>query len=114
MRREPKKAGSAKEAYYELTKPNITLMILISTALGYYIGGNGVSDYGHFLITLLGSCLISAGSGALNHFAESETDKIMHRTNLRPIPAGIISSENAMAFGLLIDPCRKRFIVLVN
>lgn len=102
MRREPKRAGSAKEAYYELTKPNITLMILISTALGYYIGGNGVSDYGHFLITLLGSCLISAGSGALNHFAESETDKIMHRTNLRPIPAGIISSENAMAFGLLL------------
>ena len=44
MRREPKRAGSAKEAYYELTKPNITLMILISTALGYYIGGNGVSD----------------------------------------------------------------------
>ena len=54
MRREPKKAGSTIEAYYELTKPSITFMILISTALGYFIGGNGISDYGHFLITLLG------------------------------------------------------------
>ena len=102
MRREPKKASSIKEAYYELTKPSITFMILISTALGYFIGGNGISNYQHFILTLLGSCMISSGAGALNHFAESETDKIMHRTNLRPIPAGIISSENAMAFGLLL------------
>ncbi len=102
MRRKPRKASSSIEAYFELTKPSITLMILISTALGYFIGGNGVTDYQHFLVTLLGSCLISAGSGALNHFAESETDKIMHRTNLRPIPAGIIASENAMVFGLIL------------
>ena len=102
MRREPKKASSIKEAYYELTKPSITFMILVSTALGYFIGGNGISNYQHFILTLLGSCLISSGSGALNHFAEAETDKIMHRTNLRPIPAGIILPENAMIFGIAL------------
>tara|TARA_X000000950_G_scaffold74853_1_gene93448 strand:+ start:1015 stop:1896 length:882 start_codon:yes stop_codon:yes gene_type:complete len=100
VRREPKKASSIKEAYYELTKPSITIMILISTALGYFMGGNGISNYQHFILTLVGSCLISSGSGALNHFAEAESDKIMYRTNLRPIPAGIISSENAMIFGV--------------
>ena len=102
MRREPKKASSIKEAYYELTKPNITFMILVSTALGYFMGGNGISNYQHFILTLLGSCLISSGSGALNHFAEAESDKIMHRTNLRPIPAGIILPENAMIFGVAL------------
>ena len=102
MRREPKKASSIKEAYYELTKPSITFMILVSTALGYFMGGNGISNYQHFILTLLGSCLISSGSGALNHFAESESDKIMHRTNLRPIPAGIILPENAMIFGIAL------------
>ena len=102
MRREPKKASSIKEAYYELTKPSITFMILVSTALGYFMGGNGISNYQHFILTLLGSCLISSGSGALNHFAESDTDKIMHRTNLRPIPAGIILPENAMIFGVAL------------
>ena len=102
MRREPKKASSVKEAYYELTKPSITFMILISTALGYFIGGNGISNYQHFILTLLGSCMISSGAGALNHFAESESDKVMYRTSLRPIPAGIISSKNAMIFGVAL------------
>ena len=102
MRREPKKASSIKEAYYELTKPSITFMILVSTALGYFMGGNGISNYQHFMLTLLGSCLISSGSGALNHFAEAESDKIMYRTNLRPIPAGIILPENAMIFGIAL------------
>jgi len=102
MRREPKKASSIKEAYYELTKPSITFMILVSTALGYFMGGNGISNYQHFILTLLGSCLISSGSGALNHFAEAESDKIMHRTNLRPIPAGIILPEKAMIFGIAL------------
>ena len=102
MRREPKKASSIKEAYYELTKPSITFMILVSTALGYFMGGNGISNYQHFILTLLGSCLISSGSGALNHFAEAESDKIMYRTNLRPIPSGIILPENAMIFGIAL------------
>ena len=102
MRKEPKKASSIKEAYYELTKPSITFMILISTALGYFIGGNGINNYQHFLLTLLGSCMISSGAGALNHFAESESDKVMYRTSLRPIPAGIISSKNAMIFGVAL------------
>ena len=102
MRREPKKASSIKEAYYELTKPSITFMILVSTALGYFMGGNGISNYQHFMLTLLGSCLISSGSGALNHFAEAESDKIMYRTNLRPIPSGIILPENAMIFGIAL------------
>ena len=102
MRREPKKASSINEAYYELTKPSITFMILVSTALGYFMGGNGISNYQHFILTLLGSCLISSGSGALNHFAEAESDKIMYRTNLRPIPAGIILPENAKIFGVTL------------
>ena len=102
MRREPKKASSIQEAYYELTKPSITFMILVSTALGYFMGGKGISNYQHFILTLLGSCLISSGSGALNHFAEAESDKIMHRTNLRPIPAGIILPEKAMIFGIAL------------
>ena len=102
MRRDPKQAESLVEAYYELTKPSITFMILISTALGYYMGGKGIVNYIHFFYTILGSCLISSGSGALNHFAEADSDKIMRRTNLRPIPAGLISAENAMLFGIAL------------
>ena len=100
MRRTPKQATSIAEAYFELTKPSITFLILISTALGFYLGGDGIQDYFKFLITLLGSCLVSSGAGALNHFAEMESDWLMERTKKRPLPTGLIEPDNARIFGL--------------
>ena len=102
MKRIPKKASSIQEAYFELTKPSITFLILISTALGYYLGGDGIGDHGRFLLTLLGSCLVSSGAGALNHFAEMESDWLMDRTKKRPLPAGIIDPLHARLFGLFL------------
>ncbi len=100
MRRTPKQATSIAEAYFELTKPSITFLILISTALGFYLGGDGIQDHFKFLITLLGSCLVSSGAGALNHFAEMESDWLMERTKKRPLPTGLIEPDNARIFGL--------------
>ena len=74
MKRIPQKAETLFGAYLELTKPSITFLILVSTALGYYLGGDGITDYRRFLITLIGSCLVSSGAGALNHFAEMESE----------------------------------------
>tara|TARA_B100001758_G_scaffold52639_1_gene43055 strand:- start:10561 stop:11442 length:882 start_codon:yes stop_codon:yes gene_type:complete len=100
VRRTPKQATSIAEAYFELTKPSITFLILISTALGFYLGGDGIQDHVKFLITLLGSCLVSSGAGALNHFAEMESDWLMERTKKRPLPTGLIEPDNARIFGL--------------
>ena len=102
MKRIPIKASSIQEAYFELTKPSITFLILISTALGYYLGGDGISDHVRFLITLVGSCLVSSGAGALNHFAEMESDLLMERTKKRPLPSGIIDPHHARSFGLFL------------
>jgi protoheme IX farnesyltransferase len=100
MNRIPPKANSLMGAYFELTKPNITFLILISTALGYYLGANGIDIWSRFMITLIGTGLVSSGAGALNHFAEHETDLLMNRTQSRPIPTGFISSKNALNFGI--------------
>lgn len=100
MKRVPKQASSNFGAYFELTKPSITFLILISTALGYYLGGDGIEDYVKFLVTLLGSCLVSSGAGALNHFAEMESDWLMERTKKRPLPTGLIKPGNAKLFGI--------------
>ena len=100
MKRIPKKASNKYEAYFELTKPSITFMILISTALGYYLGSDGILDFKRFLFTLLGSCLVSSGAGALNHFAEMETDRLMTRTSKRPLPSGIVAPDHARIFGI--------------
>ena len=55
MKRVPKQATSKAAAYFELTKPSITFLILISTALGYYLGGDGIDNNIRFLVTLAGS-----------------------------------------------------------
>ena len=102
MKREPKKASSIQEAYFELTKPSITFLILISTALGYYLGSDGIGHYEKLLITLIGSCLVSSGAGALNHFAEMKSDLLMERTSKRPLPTGIIDPDHARLFGLFL------------
>jgi len=102
MKRKPPKADTLFKAYLELTKPSITFMILISTALGYYMGGGGVHDPLRFFLTLIGSGLVSSGAGALNHYIEQDTDRLMDRTKSRPIPTGMISPNAAVVFGIVL------------
>jgi protoheme IX farnesyltransferase len=102
MKRKPPKADTLFKAYIELTKPSITFMILISTALGYYMGGGGVHDPLRFFLTLIGSGLVSSGAGALNHYIEQDTDRLMDRTKSRPIPTGMISPNAAVVFGIVL------------
>tara|TARA_B100000029_G_scaffold41554_1_gene38685 strand:+ start:325 stop:1206 length:882 start_codon:yes stop_codon:yes gene_type:complete len=100
MKRKPPQAESLFAAYFELIKPSITFLILVSTALGYYLGSGGLDDVGKFLLTLIGSGLVSSGAGALNHYAEQETDQLMNRTKSRPIPTGLIPEKDALIFGI--------------
>ena len=102
MKRVPPKANSLPAAYFELTKPSITFLILVSTALGYYLGAGEIDNWSRFFITLIGSGLVSSGAGALNHFAEQESDQRMNRTKSRPIPTGMIAPNHAMFFGIAI------------
>tara|TARA_B100000686_G_scaffold153558_1_gene160950 strand:- start:9318 stop:10238 length:921 start_codon:yes stop_codon:yes gene_type:complete len=102
MKRNPLPAKTKFKGYLELTKPNVTILIVTSTALGYYLGTNGVISLDILLYTLLGSTFVSSGTGALNHYAEANTDKLMNRTRSRPIPTGLISSNSAMEFGLIL------------
>lgn len=96
----PKKSKGL--AYIELTKPRITWMILVSTALGFFLGSKFSFDFNIFFWTLFGSGLVSSGSGALNHFAEEDSDRLMERTRSRPIQTGIISSDHVRYFGMVL------------
>ena len=102
MKRNPLPATTKFQGYIELTKPNITIMIVISTALGYYLGANGLLRLDILAWTLIGSALVSSGAGALNHYAEERTDRLMNRTRSRPIPTGLITPKNTMQFGIIL------------
>jgi len=89
-------------AYIELMKLNILSLVLVSTVLGYYLGGNGIDSFQRLMITLIGTALTAGGAGALNHYLEREADRLMDRTKNRPIPAGIIQPGNALMFGIIL------------
>jgi len=89
--------------YLELTKPRITLLILICTAVGYWFGC-GASFRGPILAhALLGTALLASGTSALNQWYEVDTDAKMRRTRWRPLPAGRIARRNGLVFGLLLS-----------
>ena len=92
--------------YIALTKPRITWFILMSAAIGYCFGLERDSfewlawqSWQPFLLTLLGTGLLSAGTAALNQWYERESDFKMLRTAGRPIPGGRLTANSALIFG---------------
>ena len=102
MKRNPSPAATKFSGYVELTKPNVTILIVVSTALGYYLGAHSVLRLDILAWTIIGSALVSSGTGALNHYAEEGTDRLMNRTRSRPIPTGLISPKHTMQFGMVL------------
>ena len=89
--------------YLELTKPRITLLILVCTAVGYWFAC-GVSFHWTILAhTLLGTALLASGTSALNQWYEVDIDAKMLRTRRRPLPAGRIQRRRGLSFGLLLS-----------
>ena len=89
-------------AYIELAKPSILMLVLVTTTLGYYLGGKGIESWDTLMSLLLGAGLVCAGSGALNNYLERDSDCKMLRTKNRPIPSGMITPANALGFSLLL------------
>ena len=102
--REPAAASTARRAragdFVELTKPRVVLMVLASTAAGFYLGSKGGLDHLAFLNTLIGTALAAGGTVALNQFLERDADARMHRTRRRPLPEGRLSPRQAWVFGV--------------
>lgn len=84
----------------ELTKPGISLMVVLTAGLGFLLGREGELPWVLLLHTLLGTGLVSAGASALNHVVERDTDARMRRTAERPIPAGRLDPDAGLLFGV--------------
>lgn len=89
-------------AYLELTKPRIVSLVLVSCALGFFVGGHGIHSWSRLATLLIGVALVSGGSGTLNHYLEREYDAQMLRTRNRPIPSGVIAPADALSFGIVL------------
>jgi protoheme IX farnesyltransferase len=97
-------AAPARAAdFVELTKPRITFLVLVTTAVGYALGAGHGFQVGVFVALLVGTALVSGGASALNQWAERDADALMTRTASRPIPSGRLSPADGFAFGLSIS-----------
>ncbi len=87
-------------AYVRLTKPRIMVLLLITTAAAMFMPENGLPSASLVLITLLGGALGAGGAGAINNYMDRDIDQLMSRTASRPVPAGMVSPNAALWFGI--------------
>lgn len=85
----------------EMTKPGITSMVALTTALGFLLAGGGLVSW-QLAATLGGTCLVAAGASVLNQFWERGSDGLMRRTAGRPLPAGRLDPDLALLFGVAL------------
>ena len=84
--------------FIALTKPRITLMVVLTALFGYYLAAPEI-DATRLANLLVGTALSCAGAGVLNMAMERRADGLMERTRRRPIPAGRIPLGTAVSFG---------------
>jgi heme o synthase len=89
--------------YYTLTKPEVNLLILMTTSAGYYLASRGPLRVAGPIHTLVGTLLVASGTATLNQWFERTWDGQMRRTASRPLPAGRVSPREAFCFGILLS-----------
>lgn len=97
-----REAISVLRAIVELSKPGVTRLVLVTTALGVIAAPGGFSAL-DLVTTIVGTGLVVAGANALNMFLERDSDCYMTRTRTRPLPTGRLKPEEALAFGVLVS-----------
>ena len=90
------------QSYYQLTKPRIIPLLLITTAAAMWIASNGQVDPLLLLVTLVGGTLAAAAAQTLNCIYDRDIDYDMLRTRHRPIPSGKVQPRDAMVFAIAL------------
>ncbi len=88
--------------YFELTKPRIMILLLITMLGGMVWAQGGIPPLWLIASTLLGMGLASGGASAVNHALDRDLDVRMERTRLRPVADGRIAPRPAIIFGVVL------------
>ena len=99
---EARRAGAFAD-YLALTKPRLNFLVVATSAAGYYLGAAGALDLTAMAEAVAGTALVAGGAAALNMLYERDTDALMRRTRLRPLPAGRVTPVDAGIFGVALS-----------
>jgi protoheme IX farnesyltransferase len=89
-------------AYLQLIKPDIIVLLLVTTVPAMVLAAGGLPPAGLVAATLFGGTLAAGGANALNHYLDRDIDEVMDRTRGRPLPSQRIEPRRAMYFGVAL------------
>jgi len=98
-------------AFLNLTKPRITLMVVLSSLAGFALGTDSPVEWKKLLHFTLSIAILSSGIGALNQYLERDLDKLMNRTRIRPLPLGLVTPSQALLFGTFLIVVAELYLV---
>jgi protoheme IX farnesyltransferase len=93
--------GAASD-YYELTKPRIGYLLLLTTFAAMVMAARGLPPLGLTLLTLIGGALAAGSAGAFNCVIDRDIDRVMTRTMSRPVATGRISPRAGFVFATVL------------
>ncbi len=95
------RSGPVLRDYFDLAKPRITALVLVSAAAGFILGAPEF-DLALFSHAMIGIALIAAGTSAMNQVLERDVDALMSRTRSRPLPSGRIAAGPAALYSSVL------------
>lgn len=99
----PTRSESLFSDLSELVKARLSLLVLMTTLVGFLAGWEGPMNYALLAATLIGTALCACGAAALNQWWERDYDALMKRTSQRPLPARRMHPGDALLFGLFFS-----------
>ncbi len=99
-------------AFTELTKPRIAILLVLTSAAGFYLGTAGTFDVPLFVNSVLAITMLAFGVATLNQYWERHLDPLMKRTAARPLPTGRVSPTEALVFGVVLCVAAEIYLLL--
>ncbi|MBK7116904.1 MAG: protoheme IX farnesyltransferase [Proteobacteria bacterium] len=101
--------------FYELTKPRVVALIVLTSVVGSLLATRGMPPLGRLIWGNLGIGLAAASAAALNQILDARIDATMARTRMRPLPTGALNEREALIFALLLGAASMLMLwLLVN
>ncbi len=89
--------------FAELVKARLTMLVLLTTAVGFYVGAKSPVSFAALFHVVFGTAAAAAGAAALNQWWERKVDALMQRTKTRPVPGGRMHPWQALILGTTLS-----------
>jgi protoheme IX farnesyltransferase len=98
--------------YKELTKPNVVLLMILTSAIGMFMAVPGMVPLNILILGNLGIAMCAGAAAAINHLVDQRIDQRMDRTYKRPVAQGRVGARQAAIFALLMGGIGMAILLL--